>query len=62
MTPFRVLLLDIHEQEQLAWARDLATPLGLDLAAPLTPDADELLNLLRQPIVWWYIAAPPPPR
>jgi glyoxylate reductase len=46
MTPFRVLLLDIHEQEQLAWVRDLATPLGLDLTAPLTSDADELLNLL----------------
>ena len=46
MTHLRVLLLDVHEPDQLAWAQDLAGPLGLDLAAPLTPGRDELLGLL----------------
>jgi glyoxylate reductase len=46
MTPFHVLLLDVHEQDQLAWTQDLAGPLGLDLTAPLTPSRDELLSLL----------------
>jgi len=46
MTPFRVLLLDIHEQDQLAWARDLAAPLGLDLEALLTPEDSELSGRL----------------
>jgi phosphoglycerate dehydrogenase-like enzyme len=46
MTHFRVLLLDVHEPEQLAWAEDLAAPLGLDLTAPLSAGQDELLGLL----------------
>ena len=43
---FRVLMLDPQAQDQTAWARDLAAPLGLDWAAPLTPDAGELDGLL----------------
>ena len=46
MTHFRVLLLDVHEPDQLAWARDLAGPLGLELTAPQTPGWDELMGLL----------------
>lgn len=46
MTSFRVLLLDAHDPDQLAWAQDLAGPLGLDLTAPLTPGSDELSGLL----------------
>jgi len=46
MTYFRVLLLDTHEQDQLAWVQDLAGAFSLEVTASLTPNMDEWLGLL----------------